>query len=71
MSYGLRADQSLGKNLRRIFRQQIDAALAVAKGTDEPNDTRVHAMRKHLKKARAVLQLAREEIGKAFRREDR
>ena len=71
MSYELRAEQSLGKNLRRMFRQQIDAALAVAKGADEPNDTRVHAMRKHLKKARAVLQLARKKIGKAFRREDR
>lgn len=71
MSYELRADQSLGKNLRRMFRQQIDAALAVAKGVEEPNDTRVHAMRKHLKKARAVLQLVRKKIGKAFRREDR
>jgi CHAD domain-containing protein len=71
MSYELRAEQSLGKNLRRIFRQQIDAALVVAKGADEPNDTPVHAMRKHLKKARAVLQLARKRIGKAFRREDR
>jgi CHAD domain-containing protein len=71
VSYELRANQSLGKNLRRIFRQQIDAALVVANGADEPNDTRVHAMRKHLKKARAVLQLARKRIGKAFRREDR
>jgi CHAD domain-containing protein len=71
MTYELRADQSLGKNLRRIFRQQIDAAMVVAKGADEPNDTRVHAMRKHLKKARAILQLARKRIGKASRREDR
>jgi len=71
MSYELRVDQSLGKNLRRMFRQQIGAALAVAQGVDEPNDTRIHAMRKHLKKARAVLQLVRKEIGKAFRREDR
>ena len=71
MSYELGADQSLGKNLRRMFRQQIVAALAFANGRDEPNDTRVHAMRKHLKKARAVLQLVRKEIGEAFRREDR
>jgi CHAD domain-containing protein len=71
MSYELRADQSLGKNLRRMFRRQVGAALAVAKGVDEPNDTRVHALRKHLKKARAVLQLVRKKIGKAYRRQDR
>jgi CHAD domain-containing protein len=70
MSYELRTDKSLGKNLRRTFRQQIDSALAVAKGGEEPNDTRIHAMRKHLKKTRAVLQLARKKMGKAFRRED-
>jgi CHAD domain-containing protein len=71
MSYKLRVDQSLGKNLGRIFCQEVGATLAVAKGVDEPNDTRVHAMRKHLKKARAILQLVRKKIGKAFRREDR
>ncbi len=72
MSYELRSRQALGKNLRRIFRGQIDDALAVARGAVEPNDTRVHAMRKHLKKSRAVLQLVRKQIGReAFRRQDR
>ena len=72
MNYELHVDQSLGKNVRRIFRGQIDGALAVARGTAEPDDTPVHSMRKHLKKARAILQLVRKEIGRAaFRRQDR
>ena len=71
MSYQLNVDQSLGDNCRRIFRKQIDGALSVAKGKKEPADTPVHAMRKHLKKARAVLRLVREEIGRdSFRQQD-
>ena len=72
MKYELRADQSLGKNLLRIFRQQIDGGLALAQAEKKPDDTLVHDMRKHLKKARAVLRLLREQIGRdSFRREDR
>jgi CHAD domain-containing protein len=71
MNYELRSDQSLGKNLRRIFRKQILGALVVAKGETNPGDTPVHEMRKHLKKARAILQLVRKDIGRdAFRCQD-
>jgi CHAD domain-containing protein len=72
MKYELRPNQSLGKNLLRIFRQQIDDGLALARGKRKLEDTLVHDMRKHLKKARAVLRLLREEIGPdSFCREDR
>jgi CHAD domain-containing protein len=72
MKYELRSDQTLGKNLHRIFRQQINRALALTRGERKPGDTLVHDIRKHLKKARAVLQLVRKEIGNgAFRRHDR
>lgn len=72
MKYELRSDQSLGKNLLRIFRQQIDGGLALAQGERKPEDTLVHDLRKHLKKARAVLRLLRDKIGPdSFRREDR
>jgi CHAD domain-containing protein len=72
MRFELRPDQSLAKNLLRIFRQQIDGGLALARGRSKPEDTLVHDMRKHLKKARAVLRLLREEIGRdSFCREDR
>ena len=71
MSFALRADQSLVDNLHRIFRKQMEAALVVAQGGIEPNDTRVHAIRKHLKRARAVLHLVRREIGRnSFRRQN-
>lgn len=72
MKYELRPDQSPGKNLLRIFRQQIDGGLALARRERKPKDTLVHDMRKHLKKARAVLRLLREQISRdSFRREDR
>ena len=72
MRYELRPHQSLRKNLVRIFRQQIGGGLALARGEKEPDDTLVHDMRKHLKKARAVLRLLREQIGRdSFLREDR
>jgi CHAD domain-containing protein len=71
MSYELHTGRSLGKNLRRIFRKEIDGALGVTQGGPEPDDTPVHALRKHLKKARAILHLVREEIGeRRFRKQD-
>lgn len=70
MSYELNSRQDLGENVRRIFRRQIDAALALARGHDEPDDTRVHALRKHLKKARAVLLMVQKDIV-GFRRQDK
>jgi len=70
MQYELRLQQPIGKNLCRIFRGQIKRALKVARGGAEPPDTRVHALRKHLKKARAALRLARGDTG-GFRQQDR
>jgi CHAD domain-containing protein len=72
MSYELRLDKPLGRDLRRLFRQQIDEGLRLARGEKQPNDTLVHDLRKHLKKTRAVLFLVRNRLGTgAFRRQDR
>src|SRR5437868_15499082 len=72
MSYELRQEETLGDNLRRICCKQIKDAVAVAKGEVETDDTPVHQMRKHLKKARAGLRLVRKEIGRGlFREQDR
>src|SRR5438132_10332647 len=72
MSYELKHDQTLGDNLRRVCRKQIEAAIAVAAGEKKSSDTPVHEVRKHLKKARAALRLIRKEIGHGlFREQDR
>jgi CHAD domain-containing protein len=71
MSYELRHGGTLGDNLRRICREQIEYAIAVANGEAKTDDTPVHEMRKHLKKARAALRLVRKEIGSGlFRAQD-
>jgi CHAD domain-containing protein len=69
MSYQLRQSQTLGDNLRRICRRQIEGAIAIAKGRKESRDTPVHETRKHLKKTRAALRLVRKEIGRGLFRE--
>ena len=69
MSYQLRHSQTLGDNFRRICREQIEGAIAVAKGEKESRDTPVHETRKHLKKTRAALRLVRKEIGRGLFRE--
>jgi CHAD domain-containing protein len=71
MSYQLRHGETLGDNLRRICRKQIKSAMAIATGEKKTDDTPVHEMRKHLKKARGALQLVRKEIGRGlFRQQD-
>ena len=69
MSYALKHGQTLGDNMRRICRKQIEAAIAIANGERKSDDTPVHEMRKHLKKARAALRLVRKEIGRGLFRE--
>ena len=72
MSYELRHGETLGDNLRRICCKQIEDAIAIAKGEEKTDDTPVHEMRKHLKKARGALRLVRKEIGRGlFRKQDR
>ena len=71
MSYQLRHGETLGDNLRRICRKQIEDAIVIASGENKTDDTPVHEMRKHLKKARGALQLVRKEIGRGlFRQQD-
>ena len=71
MSYELRHDEGIGDGLRLICRKQIDLALQIVNGEREPDDTPVHEVRKHIKKARAAVHLLKKEIGRGlFKRED-
>ena len=65
MSYQLRRNQTLGANLRRICRKQVEAALEIVRGEREANNTPVHETRKHLKKARAALHRTAKRSGRA------
>jgi CHAD domain-containing protein len=69
MSYELKPGQTLGDNLRRVCRKQIEGAIAITNGEKKTSDTPVHEMRKHLKKARAALRLVRKEVGRGLFRE--
>lgn len=72
MSYALRRDQNPGVNLRRMCRRQVENALAIARGETESEDTPVHEIRKRLKKARALLQIASAKLGHGkFKKQDR
>ena len=71
MSYELRHDEGIGDGLRLICRKQIDLALQIVNGDREPDDTPVHEVRKHIKKARAAVHLLKKEIGRGlFKRQD-
>ena len=45
MNYQLRRNQTLGANLRRICRKQVEDALEIVRGEKEPDDTPVHELR--------------------------
>ena len=63
MSYHIREDEVLGESIRRVASEQIDAAIAVSGVAHDGNSSPVHETRKHLKKARAALQLLAAEVG--------
>jgi CHAD domain-containing protein len=71
MSYELKRGESIGENLRGLCRKQAELALATIRGENNEADSAVHETRKHLKRARAVLELVRGEIGKGLYRQQR
>jgi CHAD domain-containing protein len=71
--FKLRADQSLNDGVRRIMRDELQAAIALLTTcSDGLLDERVHELRKTLKRLRAMLRLVRPAVGEAiYRRENK
>ena len=72
MSFELKPDDSVRKNVRRIARRQIDDALEQLTGSAKvTRDEAVHEARKAFKKVRALLCLVQPAIGaKTYREEN-
>jgi CHAD domain-containing protein len=72
MSFGLKWEQTVRKNIRRIVRKQLDQALEELTGKGQrERDEVVHEVRLCFKKVRSVLRLVRPEIGeKCYRAEN-
>lgn len=64
MSYRFKSDEALADGLKRIFRGEIKAAFKETRRSAQRRGEAVHEFRKHLKKLRAALRLAADEVGK-------
>jgi len=72
MSYRLKSGELPPEGLKRIFRQEIEAAVHLCRHPVAERGVTVHEVRKHLKKLRAAIRLAAAEVGqRRHRREDR
>ncbi len=70
MAYRLKINEPFGKGVRRILKEQIELAAGKLGDTSDP-ERAVHDARKHLKRIRALLRLARPAMGDAaFTREN-
>jgi hypothetical protein len=59
MSFRIGRREPIGRAVRRVAAEELAAALANAEDEARPLDERVHAVRVHLKRARAALRLGR------------
>src|SRR6266704_3118210 len=72
MGFRLKLREPLPDGLKRVFREQIQSALELCRHPAKQRAVTVHEVRKHLKKLRAALRLAKDEVGKnRYAREDR
>src|SRR5437016_8438697 len=64
MGYCLKLREPLADGLKRIFCEEIDAAVGLCRHPARQRGVTVHEVRKHLKKLRAALRLTKNEVGK-------
>jgi len=64
MGYCLKLREPLSKGVKRILREEIEAAVRLCRHPARQRGVTVHEVRKHLKKLRAALRLTKNEVGK-------
>jgi CHAD domain-containing protein len=64
MAFRLKLREPLPDGLKRVFSEQIEAALHLCQNPSEQRGVTVHEVRKHLKKLRAAMRLAIGTLGK-------
>ena len=64
MGFCLKLREPLSEGLKRVFCEQIDAALHCCRNPTKQRGVTVHEVRKHLKKLRATMRLAVGAVGK-------
>src|SRR4029078_3322677 len=64
MGFCLKLREPLSQGLKRVFCEQIDAALHLCQHPTKQRGVTVHEVRKHLKKLRAAMRLAVSGVGK-------
>src|SRR5450631_711382 len=70
MAYRLKRRESVSCGLRRVARKELRSALdGLRQDAPEHRDEAVHQGRKKIKKARAVLELIRADLGSDYRKE--
>lgn len=71
MAYHLKAGESVPAEIKRIVREQIDAAVRELSGRRNGNrDEAIHEARKRIKKIRAAMRLVQSELGDTYRIEN-
>jgi CHAD domain-containing protein len=71
MPYRLKRREPVREAIARVLREELDEARAEAGDGDATVDERVHAIRSHVKRARAALRLGRSRAGRRTRALDR
>jgi hypothetical protein len=71
MAYRIKRKEGVAEAVRRIVREQLRGAIAVALDRTMAQDDRVHEVRTRLKRSRAALALIRREVGQEAERDDR
>jgi CHAD domain-containing protein len=65
MSYRLKTDEGIADGIRRVMREQLEGGICeMSRATEGTESKAVHATRKRIKKARALLRLVRGQIGR-------